>query len=185
MFVDELKNLLSNVVNGRNPKNDRMFFRKGVRALADETLAANGIFWIGDTSIGKAARRALKRLMAIGKSNDEEPIRILYLSGKVVECRNVVEKKVSLSQIGLFLKARAEIAVGIAKRTAEKIAAENVSLIVLDEVGERFAPNPFFGDSRHLGKCFEQFERVGAFQLLCPFIPGLFGAGPIFKAIPE
>src|ERR1700733_6581760 len=60
IVLRDFEHLFPNVMNRRNEKRNDVFFMdgKGVDGFADEALAANGIFSVVNTGVGKPSRRA-------------------------------------------------------------------------------------------------------------------------------
>lgn len=77
-----------------------------MNGFRDETIAADRVFRVMDAGIGEAARWAGKRLVAVGKSDDEQRVGGECQFFELVHVLDAVEEEVIVADVRLFLEAR-------------------------------------------------------------------------------
>ena len=160
--MDDLKDILSDLVDSGDEEGNHTFFWQGVDSLANKTLAADRMVSIVDAGISEAARGAFERFVAIGKADYEQRVGIGKFPLKLMDVFDAIEKKVFVSQIGLFFDERFDEGPGILEGAFEDVAAKDLGFIVLNEIPQAFPFEMaccFRGDAGDFRKMTKGFHR--------------------------
>ncbi len=188
--LGDLEHLFPDVVDRGDEEREDVSPVKGhgVDGLADEALAADGVFRIVDALRGKPAGGALEGFVAVGESDDEQDLFFLQKGLKVFDALDPVEEKIALARVGAFFEGRFYPAAGIFERMLEKIAGKDPFWIVGKKVLDAFPLQPLcgvFGHPGHSGEDGEGLDRLALAQKSAFLVPGFFCSLPGSGVVPN
>lgn len=135
----KLKDLISNVMDRRNQEwNDPLFIGKSILNLTNGALAADWMSGIGNAVGGKALRGALKRLLAVRKSDNYKSMRIAGSLAKLLFPFKIIKEKVMIPLIGFFLQKGHEVVSTITKGRFGDVAEQLKAFPAKEHVPKAF-----------------------------------------------